>query len=59
MNFAKNSGSEQILLAEGYMDVIALHQAGFTNTVAHTGDGVDRGTGKADGEVYKKGCRLL
>lgn len=37
MNFAKNSGSEQILLAEGYMDVIALHQAGFTNTVATLG----------------------
>lgn len=37
MNFAKNSGKEQLILAEGYMDVIALHQAGFTNAIAGLG----------------------
>ncbi len=37
MNFAKNSGGEQLILAEGYMDVIALHQAGFTNAIATLG----------------------
>lgn len=37
MNFAKNSGLEQLILAEGYMDVIALHQAGFTNAIATLG----------------------
>ena len=37
MNFAKNSGAEQLILAEGYMDVIALHQAGFSNAVATLG----------------------
>ena len=37
MNFAKNTGQERLILAEGYMDVIALHQAGFTNAVATLG----------------------
>lgn len=37
MNFAKNSCSESIILVEGNMDVISLHQAGFTNTVAPLG----------------------
>ncbi|HHW46920.1 MAG TPA: DNA primase [Clostridiales bacterium] len=37
LNFAKNTGSESVILAEGYMDVIALHQAGFTNAVAALG----------------------
>lgn len=37
LNFAKNAGKEQLILAEGYMDVIALHQAGFQNTVATLG----------------------
>lgn len=37
MNFAKNSCSESIILVEGNMDVITLHQAGFTNAVAPLG----------------------
>ena len=37
LNFAKNQGSQQLILAEGYMDVIALHQAGFSNAVATLG----------------------
>jgi len=37
MNLAKNSGSKQLILAEGYMDVIALHRAGFTNAIASLG----------------------
>ena len=37
LNFAKSSGKRQILLTEGYMDTIALHQAGFDNTVATLG----------------------
>jgi DNA primase len=36
-NFAKVSASEQLILCEGYMDVISMHQAGFTNTVATLG----------------------
>jgi DNA primase len=37
LNFAKDSGEDSIILCEGYMDVIAMHQAGFTNAVAGCG----------------------
>jgi DNA primase, catalytic core len=37
LNFARSSRKTQILICEGYMDVIALHQAGFTNAVAALG----------------------
>ncbi len=37
INFAKNFCSEQIILVEGNMDVISLHQAGFENVVAPLG----------------------
>lgn len=37
MNLAKDSGARQLILAEGYMDVIALHRAGFTNAIASLG----------------------
>lgn len=37
LNFAKNTGERKLILAEGYMDVIALHQAGFKNAVATLG----------------------
>ncbi len=37
LNFAKNDCADRIILVEGNMDVISLHQAGFTNTVAALG----------------------
>ncbi len=37
LNFAKNTGDRRFILCEGYMDVISLHQAGFTNAVAGLG----------------------
>lgn len=37
LNFAKDSGEDALILCEGYMDVIAMHQAGFTNAVAGCG----------------------
>ena len=37
LNYAKNHCSEQIILCEGYMDVIALHSAGVENAVATLG----------------------
>lgn len=37
LNFAKNGNPSRIIVAEGYMDVIALHQAGFTNSIACLG----------------------
>ena len=37
INYAKNFCSEQMILVEGNMDVISLHQAGFENVVAPLG----------------------
>ena len=37
LQFAKNKAKGQLILVEGYMDVIALHQAGFENAVATLG----------------------
>ena len=40
LNFAKQQCSEQMILCEGYMDVIALHAAGFQNAVATLGTAI-------------------
>ena len=40
LNFAKNSGTDSLILCEGYMDVIALHASGFTNAVATLGTAI-------------------
>jgi DNA primase len=37
MNFARKEQSKQIIVVEGYMDAIAMHAAGFKNTVAALG----------------------
>ena len=37
LNFAKNGNPSSLIVCEGYMDVIALHQAGFTNSIACLG----------------------
>lgn len=37
LNFAKNGNNRKLILCEGYMDVIALHQAGYENAVAGLG----------------------
>jgi len=40
LNFAKNFASDEMILCEGYMDVIALHAAGFENAVATLGTAI-------------------
>lgn len=40
MNFAKNAETKRIILCEGYMDVIAVNQAGFENAVATLGTAI-------------------
>lgn len=40
MNLAKNSGTRRVILVEGQMDVISLHQAGFTDAVATLGTAI-------------------
>lgn len=37
LNYARVSRASYFLLCEGYLDVISLHQAGFTNAVASLG----------------------
>ena len=37
LNFAKGSDRKELILCEGYMDVVSMHQAGFTNAVATLG----------------------
>ncbi len=39
---AKNGGNGSMILTEGYMDAISLHQAGFTNAVAGLGTALTR-----------------
>ncbi len=40
LNFARHHSKETIILCEGYMDVIALHAAGFENAVATLGTAI-------------------
>ncbi|MCM1364088.1 MAG: DNA primase [Faecalibacterium sp.] len=37
LNFAKNSKEKSLIVVEGYMDAISLHQAGFDNAIACLG----------------------
>lgn len=43
LNIARSTKKNQLLLCEGYMDVIALHQAGFDNAVASLGTSLTSG----------------
>lgn len=43
LNRARTSRKSYFLICEGYMDVIALHQAGFTNAVASLGTALTSG----------------
>ena len=40
LNFARHTCQESLILCEGYMDVIAMHAAGFTNAVATLGTAI-------------------
>ena len=40
LNFARHTCTESLILCEGYMDVIAMHAAGFTNAVATLGTAI-------------------
>ncbi|MFO7611233.1 MAG: DNA primase, partial [Clostridia bacterium] len=42
INIAKNSKAEKMIIVEGYMDCVALHQAGFSNCVASLGTALTR-----------------
>jgi DNA primase len=46
LNFAKKSTSKTLILVEGYMDVISLHQRGIDIAVASLGTALTEGQGK-------------
>ena len=46
LNFAKNSSEKRLIVVEGYMDVISLHQSGIINTVASLGTALTDSQGK-------------
>lgn len=50
LNFAKNSGEKRLIVVEGYMDVISLHQSGIINAVASLGTALT----DSQGRVLKK-----
>lgn len=43
LHAARSSRKKYLILCEGYMDVIAMHQAGFTNAVASLGTALTSG----------------
>ncbi len=46
LNFAKNSSQKSVLVVEGYMDVISLHQGGIINAVASLGTALTENQGR-------------
>ncbi len=54
LNLAKKSGKDTFILCEGYMDVIALHQAGFNNAVATLGTALTQNQARLISDYAKK-----
>ncbi|MCR4437036.1 MAG: DNA primase [Clostridiales bacterium] len=46
LNFAKNSSDKRLIIVEGYMDVISLHQGGIINSVASLGTALTESQGR-------------
>ena len=54
LNTAKNSKGGQVILTEGYMDTISLHQAGFTSAVASLGTALTEEHGQLLARYFKE-----
>ncbi len=54
LNFARHTSTEGLILCEGYMDVIALHAAGFTNAVATLGTAITQEQARLMSRYTKK-----
>lgn len=46
LNIAKNSGNRRIIIVEGYMDAVSLHQRGINNAVASLGTALTEAQGR-------------
>ncbi len=46
LNIAKNSGKKEIIIVEGYMDAVSLHQRGIDNAVASLGTALTEAQGR-------------
>lgn len=58
LNYARTSHEKYLILCEGYMDVISMHQAGFTNAVASLGTALTPHQARKLGR-YTREIRLL
>lgn len=54
LNFAKSYAEDQLILCEGYMDVISLHEAGFENAVATLGTAITQSQARIFAKYTKK-----
>ncbi len=54
LNIAKNAKTERVILTEGYMDTISLHQAGFSSAVASLGTSLTEEHGQLLARYYKE-----
>ena len=54
LNIAKKHSQENIIVVEGSMDAISLHQRGIKNVVAPLRNSYDRSTSKAINEIFKR-----
>ncbi len=54
LNIAKRSKTDRVILTEGYMDTIALHQAGFDNAVASLGTALTAEHGQLLAKYFKE-----
>lgn len=54
LNIAKTSKAGRVILTEGYMDTIALHQAGFDNAVASLGTALTEEHGQLLSRYFKE-----
>ena len=55
LNVAKQSGSDKIIIVEGYMDAISLYQRGIKNVVASLGTALT----EAQGRLLRKYCNQI
>lgn len=55
LNVAKKSDTKKLLIVEGYMDVISLHQRGITNVVASLGTALTQ----SQGWLLRKNCEQV